>query len=179
MKKWLLFISFAVIALLATVYFASPRYAISKLELAARNGNVEQLQHYIDFPSLRGNLNNRLQHRLNEALGEDTPDEVREFLAAGSSLLVGPLLQQLVAPENIGDLLSGGKALVQFGHEMYRQPLPSTEKKHRGWRLLHWRFASINRVTADYGDEQSAQLRLILERHGLHWQLVDLELLKE
>lgn len=181
MKKWHLFVVFAAMALSAVGYMTLPRYTIAKLELAARDGNVEQLQRHIDFPALRDNFKLRLQYRMSEALGEDAPEEMREFLAAGSNLLFGPLLEQLITPENIGDLLKGGRTLYQFERELYRQTSPPAQsiqtQGNTRWRLWAWRFTGANRVTADYGDERAAQLRLTLERHRLSWRLVDLELL--
>lgn len=183
MKKWL-FVTLFSFALLAAGYIALPRYTIEQLEQAARNENTEQLQRHIDFPALRDNLKLRLQRRLRESMGEEIPEEFGELLSAGANLFIGPLLQQLVTPEGIGELLRGGEELREFERELYGQSSPSPrqlpeakEDREAGWHLQRWRVAGANRVTADYGEEDAAELRLILERRGLRWQLVDIQLL--
>lgn len=185
-KKWLFFALFS-FALLAAGYIALPRYTIGQLEQAARNENTEQLQRHIDFPALRDNLKLRLQRQLRESVGDEMPEEFGELLSAGANLFIGPLLQQLVTPEGIGELLRGGEELREFERELYRQSSPpprqppavesEEEGAEAGWQLQRWRFAGANRVTADYGEGGAAELRLILERRGLHWQLVDIQLL--
>ncbi len=183
MKKWL-FVTLFSFALLAAGYIALPRYTIEQLDQAARNENTEQLQRYIDFPALRDNLKLRLQRRLRESMGEEIPEEFGELLSAGANLFIGPLLQQLVTPEGIGELLRGGEELREFERELYGQSSPTPrqrpegkEDREAGWHLQRWRFTGANRVTADYGEEGAAELRLILERRGLRWQLVDIQLL--
>ncbi|SFC08183.1 Protein of unknown function [Microbulbifer thermotolerans] len=183
MKKWLT-IALVSFALLAAGYIALPRYAIEQLEMAARDENEEQLQRYIDFPALRDNLRLRLQRKLRESVNGDVPEEFREFLAAGVNLFVSPLLQQLVTPEGIGELLRGGKDLREFELELYRMSssvsgdvVDVPENEENTWQLRRWRFVGVNLVSADYGGDTTARLRLILERRGLRWQLVDLHLL--
>ncbi|MFC6977530.1 DUF2939 domain-containing protein [Microbulbifer taiwanensis] len=130
MKKWLCVVLIS-LALLAAGYIALPRYTIGQLEQAARNEDSEQLQRHIDFPALRDNLQQGLQRQLRESMGEEVPAELGDFLAAGANLLIAPLLQQLVTPEGIGELLRGGRELREFERELYRQssPRPGNSRK--------------------------------------------------
>jgi len=183
MKKWLLAALVAVV-LLAVGYIALPEYTLDRLEQAAETENVEQLQRYIDFPALRDNLKVRLQRQLRESAGDDIPPEFGDLLVAGANLFIGPLLQHLVTPEGIGELLQGGRNLRAFERELYRQSSPSVEPPPEmeedggaGWHRQRWRFTGFNRVTADYGEDGETQLRLLLERQGMRWRLVDIELL--
>lgn len=183
MKKGLL-ISALLLALFAGGYAALPRYTAEQIVRAAEAEDTERLRRYIDFPTLRENLKLRLQQRLRESMGESVPEELSELFAAGANLFIMPLLNQLVTPEGIGDLLRGGKNLREFERELYRDSLPNGEPvepaprdREGDWRLLSWRFLDFNHVAADCGDENGAQLRLILQRQGLHWRLVDIALL--
>ncbi|WP_323846354.1 DUF2939 domain-containing protein [Microbulbifer magnicolonia] len=195
MKK-LLWIALLSLTLLVAGYVALPGYSLEQLEQAAQDASAEQqsvrrqgvetLQHYVDFPVLRDNLKLRLQQRLRESMGDALPAEFDELISAGASLFIGPLLQQLVTPAGIADLLRGGRNLREFERELYRQQGAPAATELRepetsgdsGWQRLRWRFAGIDRVVADYGERGQADLRLILARRGLRWQLVDLELLQ-
>ncbi|MGL6162448.1 DUF2939 domain-containing protein [Microbulbifer sp.] len=183
MKKGLL-ISALLLALFAGGYTALPWYTAEQIVRAAEAEDIERLRGYIDFPTLRENLKLRLQQRLRESMGESVPEELSELLTAGANLFIVPILNQLVTPEGIGDLLRGGKNLREFERELYRDSLPDGEpvepdprEREGDWRLLGWHFVDFNRVAADCGDDNGAQLRLILERQGLHWRLVDIALL--
>ncbi|SHF24234.1 Protein of unknown function [Microbulbifer donghaiensis] len=195
MKKWL-GVALLSLALIIIGYVALPGFALEQLEQAAqaadareqgeRQRGVENLRRYVDFPVLRDNLKLRLQRQLRESMGDSLPEEFDEFLVAGANLFIGPLLNQLVTPEGIADLLRGGKNMYEFERDLYRRRSPSIESqaqehdadKEAGWQRLAWRFVGLNRVTADYGDSDQAALRLELERRGLRWQLVDIELLQ-
>lgn len=195
MKKWLglALMSFALIVI---GYVALPGYALEQLEQAAeeadareqrvRQEGMDKLQRYVDFPELRDNLKLRLQRQLRESMGNSLPEEFDELLVAGTNLFIGPLLSQLITPAGIADLLRGGTNLYEFERELYRRQSPPAQNQAQeqgasedaGWQRLDWRFTSFNRITADYGEGGRASLRLMLERHGLRWQLVDIELLE-
>lgn len=185
MKKWL-WISVVSLAVLAAGYIALPRYTVAQLEEAARREDVERLQRYIDFPVLRDNLKARVQERLRRSMDDSVPQELNELFTAGTNLFIGPLLQQLVTPAGVGDLLRGGRNLAEFERELYRQPADGGAGGDTGapaddgeWQLLGWRLAGLNRATADYGSDGDVQLRLFLERRGLRWRLVDIALLQD
>lgn len=182
MKKWLLTILLS-LSVVAAGYIALPRYTLEQLVDAAEAENIDRLQRYIDFPALRDNLKAGVQRRLRESMDEAIPEELGELFAAGTNLFIGPILQQLVTPEGIAELLRGGKNLREFERDLYReyppedsQPMADDEDSTGDWHLQGWRFVDINRVSADYGGDGDTQLRLILERQGLHWRLVDIEL---
>lgn len=192
MKKWM-GMALLAFALIAIGYVALPGFALERLEQAAqavdandpreRQRGVEALRRYVDFPVLRDNLKLRLQRQLRESMGDSLPQEFDELLVAGTNLLLSPLLSRLVSPEGIADLLRGGRNMHEFERELYRQRRPRTEpeqhtaEQNAEWRRLGWRFAGPNRITADYGDSDRAALRVALERRGLRWRMVDIELL--
>jgi len=187
MKKWL-WSSLVLLAMLAAGYVALPRYTVAQLEQAARSEDSERLQQYVDFPALRDNLQQRLQQRLHGSMGDSVPPELDELLTAGANLFIGPLLRQWITPAGIGELLRGGRNLAEFERELYRQArqpeygsqaVPPRPAEPAGdWQLQHWHLAGINSAVADYGDGERPQLRLYLERQGLHWRLVDIALLQ-
>ncbi|WP_193162935.1 DUF2939 domain-containing protein [Microbulbifer hainanensis] len=185
MKKWL-WITLLALMVVAAGYVALPRYTVAKLEEAARAEDIEALQQYVDFPALRDNLKVRVQRHLVESMGDSVPPEFGELLTAGTNLFIGPLLRQLVTPRGISDLLRGGKNLQAFERELYREsmgdtvnPPPDDVEQSGDWQLQAWRFTGLNQVSADYGENGEVALRLIMERQGLHWRLVDIALLND
>lgn len=186
MAKWLLK-TLILLLILGGGYIAWPRYSVEQLENAARTEDLDKLQRYIDFPELRDNLQQRLQRQLRDSMGEEIPPELSDLFVAGSNLFMAPLLRQLITPGGVAELLRGGRDLRAFERELYRQqwePMeepdrsgPDAVTKENGWQLQGWRLTGLNRAAADYGDGESRELRLILERQGLHWRLVDIALL--
>ena len=184
MTKWLLK-TLVLLLILAAAYAAWPRYSVEQLEEAARAEDMDRLQRYIDFPELRGNMQLRLQRHLRESVGEDVPEEWGDLLIAGSNLFMGPLLRQLVTPEGIAELMRGGKDLRAFERELYSQQRGSSAAgpdagaaEGEDWQLLEWQLTGFNSAEADYGEGGVPQLRLLLQRQGLRWRLVDIVLLE-
>ncbi|WP_444920358.1 DUF2939 domain-containing protein [Microbulbifer sp. CnH-101-G] len=198
MKKTL-WAGIVVLALIVAGYVALPFYAMEQLQRAAqmagaqepekRRESIDTLERYVDFPVLRDNLRVRLQEELRSSIGNSIPQEFDELLTAGANFVMGPLMQQFVTPEGIAALLRGGEDLEGmerrlFGQyaapdaDLYPQAQQESEKKpESSWRRLKWRFTDINHLSADYGEADRAELRLTMQRNGLHWQLVDIELI--
>lgn len=166
-------------------YIALPWYTVERIERTAAEDDVERLAGYIDFPTLRDNLKAGLQEDLRRSMGDDVPPELSDFLSAGTNLLIGPILRQLVTPEGMAELLRGGESLLAFERELYRRSGPpatgdeGSEEVTEDWRLLGWRFDGLNRVHADYGPQGDPQLQLLLQRQGAQWRVVDLQFLPE
>lgn len=180
MKKWFLL----ALLLLVASYVGTAWHSARQIAETAHREDLQRFQGYIDLPSLRANLKLQLEQRLRESLGSETSPELSDFLTAGANLFIGPLLQGLVTAEGLAALLRGGDQLWLFERELYR----STDRDARSGRtmeerdsnsedleLVALRFTALDRVAADYGASDAAELRLILERQGVHWRVVDLE----
>ncbi|WP_444937945.1 DUF2939 domain-containing protein [Microbulbifer sp. JMSA002] len=198
MKKFL-WAGAVIIMVITAGYVALPFYAMEQLQRAAqmagaqepekRRESIDTLERYVDFPVLRDNLRVRLQEQLRSSIGNSIPQEFDELLTAGANFVMGPLMQQFVTPEGVAALLRGGEDLQGMERKLFGQDTapqadsyPQTrqdfeEKPESSWRRLKWRFTDINHLSADYGEANRAELRLIMQRNGLHWQLVDIELL--
>ncbi|MCW8126265.1 DUF2939 domain-containing protein [Microbulbifer halophilus] len=188
MTKWFLR-TLIPLVVLAGCYIAWPRYSIEMLENAARDEDLETLQDYVDFPALRDNLQSRLQRRVRESMADDLPAEWGDLFTAGTNLFMAPLLRQLVTPKGVAGLLRGGRDLRALERELYRQVPPpgggpeaapeTGDHAPDSWQLQGWGLVGIDRASADYGDGGRHELRLMLERQGLRWRLVDIALLTE
>ena len=179
MKKWFLL----ALLLLVGAYVGTPWYTARQIAEAAHREDLQRFRGYIDLPGLRANLKLQLEQRLRESLGADTAPELSDFLTAGANLFIGPLLQGMVTAEGLAALLRGDDQLWLFERELYRSADPDRpegrtmegrERDSGELELVSLRFVGLDRVAADYGANEAAELRLILERQGIHWRVVDL-----
>nr|WP_255775456.1 DUF2939 domain-containing protein [Microbulbifer sediminum] len=166
--------------MLAAAYVAMPWYTAHQLAETAHNREIEQFGEYLDLPALRANLKTHMQQRMRESMDRDVPPELSDFLAAGANLFLSPLLEGLVTAEGLAALLRGGDELWQFERDLYRpeagrdRPAAGARRDGGELRLRRWGFTGVSRIAADYGAGDETELRLVLERQGLHWRVIDL-----
>ncbi|WP_444926182.1 DUF2939 domain-containing protein [Microbulbifer sp. TRSA002] len=196
MKK-ILWMSGLVLVLITAGYVALPFYSIEQLQRAAimaksdqpqvRAESIDMLERYVDFPVLRDNLKIRLQQQLRNSLSNSIPQEFDELLSAGANFFMDPLLQQFITPEGIADLLRGGEDLEAFQREIYRQggetpdisgnETSAAEENEDSWQRMGWHFTDLNHLSVEYGEHGRPELRMLMQRNGLRWQLVDIQLI--
>ncbi|WP_160152077.1 DUF2939 domain-containing protein [Microbulbifer sp. ALW1] len=106
MGKWLARGSLLVI-LLGVVYAALPWYSARQLIAAAQSEDVATLERYVDFPTLRSNILQDLREEMRGSMGANLPPELDGLFTAGSDLILKPLVERLVSPQGISDLIQG------------------------------------------------------------------------
>lgn len=200
MKRWL---SGAIVFLVLFLgaYIALPWYSAVQLVDAAQRDNVEKLKRYVDFPALQTNIKRRLQEEWRASMGGDLPPELGGLFTAGSELILGPLVDRFVSPRGISDLIQGRRDWRELEKALEGKPgaspgtdtTPPTsapdgkpeaenkdEERRQHWRLSRWYFRGLNLVVAESRNPAAdTVVRLYLQRRGWHWQLVDLELIKD
>ncbi|WGL15594.1 DUF2939 domain-containing protein [Microbulbifer bruguierae] len=196
MVKWLLR-GLVLQVLAGLVYAALPWYSARQLVDAAQHDDVTRLERYIDFPQLRGNIRRHLQDELRSSMSDNFPAEFGDLFAAGSDLLLGPLVDHLISPEGIADLIQGRQDWREFERELERvfsgsrqqsaprsPSLPPERAAREGevsraahdhhWKLQRWYFSGFNTVHVVCGSDDDTRVALILQRQGLRWRLVDM-----
>jgi hypothetical protein len=109
------------IALLAVValvivgaYFASPYWALHRIQSAARDGNGDRLASYVDFPAVRESVKAQMQAvMLKKMLGS----ELRTNPLAGLGMIfaggmVNAIVDGIVTPDNLAAMINNGNAPV-------------------------------------------------------------------
>lgn len=203
MNKWL-WRGLLLCLLLVAAYVALPWYSARQLVAAAQQEDVAQLQRYIDFPQLRSNIKLRLQDRLQESMGSNLPPELGGLISAGTDLILGPIVDRLISPRGVSDLIQGRRDWRELEKELQgpvagtatapAQPEPAPAPSQPGasaedaaedhrWRVQSWHFTGANRVEVICGSEDVSggddpEVHLFLERQGLRWRLVDMALLE-
>ncbi len=151
-------IALAIVVFTAAIYF-SPQLTLSRINNAVQTGNSEQLAEFIDFPVLKENLKHKLNSRFSP---EPQPENNNVFSGLGQALVglfVGPLIDSLVTPEGMLDLLTSSS---QDSGPTYRNT----------------RYSHFNKFHLEILEAESDKLVLQLDferRNLIHWQLVDLQ----
>ncbi|WP_226664746.1 DUF2939 domain-containing protein [Microbulbifer aggregans] len=204
MKTWWLR-GLLILFLGAVIYAALPWYSARQLIEASRQGDVAQMERYIDFPLLRANIKQHLQQELRASMGGNVPQELDGLFNAGSDLILGPVVERLVSPRAIAEFIQGRKEWRELEKELESAVVPAddsgrnapppkpvekspvesgsdsaAEQARRRWQLQRWSFSGLNQVTVVCGSEADhKQVELYLERQGLRWRLVDLTLVNK
>ncbi|WP_299594248.1 DUF2939 domain-containing protein [uncultured Microbulbifer sp.] len=195
------------LVVIAAVYAALPWYSAKQLIEAAHHEDTAALERYVDFPQLRFNIRRRLNDEVQESVGTNVPPELGGLLTAGADLILGPLVDRLISPQGISDLIQGQKDWRELERDLERAlggagasppsapstslspqqppaPPSATEDKvaadphDHHWRLRHWYFSGLNTVGVICGNkEDDTGVKLLLRRSGLRWQLVDMHLI--
>lgn len=204
MKKWW-WRGLLVLAVGVVVYAALPWYSARQLIEASQQGDIVRMERYIDFPQLRANIKQRLQQELRASMGGTVPKEFDGLFAAGSDLILGPLVVRLISPRGISDLIQGrkewrelekalGKEVDSTGvpsAEAGRNPPPTgsddnvpvepadaaAEQERQRWQLQRWYFSGLNQIVVVCGNQvDDKKVQLYFERQGIRWRMVDLAL---
>ena len=172
-------------------WFASPYVALESIKSAIHHENADKLSSFVDFNSLRTNLNNQLdnQIRLKALELNSTQEPLTQFVASG---LAQRLVNELVTPQGLIQLLQGrtdiDKALKIKDEAMAKEVLiqakidPNLFEENKG-KSKGGDFS----LTMNYGDDfdhffihvnrrQNPQKSVVitLERIGFFsWQITD------
>ncbi|MBV7259180.1 DUF2939 domain-containing protein [Erythrobacter crassostreae] len=170
-NKFLVFgIPAIVIAAVVGWYFASPGLAMMQLRDAAQSGDEVQLEESIDFPRLRDGLKADLKARM--AAEVVTSDNVG-MEALGSALglaMIDPIIDGFVTPETMAALVRKGRLESPDQKSQSEQP----EAQEAEWAIER---EGISRFSAQPDSPDGEEMpKLIFERDGLGWKLVELDL---
>lgn len=169
------------------VFTLTPFWALYGLAAAIRAKDTAYLERHVNFRTLRLSL---IRQATAAARGGDgTPAEGRERLVDAAVALAIPLVETLVTPPTVIDLLDDGwpQALDLGGDGAGLGPRPPGTEE-RGLhidgvgRLAPFYLASEMRgfrtvvVTVPPGAAQRSRFRIRLRLRGWTWRLVDIEL---
>lgn len=93
-------------------WYGSPYSAVNSIRLAVKNHDAENLNKFIDFPAVRESLKVQLTNEVNLKLDEKSSKNPLAALGqVFSASIVNSLVDQLVTPKGMVELLEGGKKL--------------------------------------------------------------------
>lgn len=178
MKKLLLGV--VLLLVMAAGYFAAAPYiSVLAIQKGLEENDSATLVRYIDFPSLRQNLKEQLNATY---LGES--DGQANFLSAlmngFKAKLVDSMVESLITPEGLANLMAGKRSFSQAGEA---PPVASSaekpEEKKKVFDDARFTYDSLEQFSVWLPDSKGTPMRLILQRRGAIWKLVNITLPQE
>ena len=176
MKK-LLWLLLALLLLLAGVLVSGPYLTVRGLAQAIETRDTARLDRYIEFPLLRANLRAQLNDYVVRRAGPDMQSNVLgALLLSASEKLTGTAVDAMVTPTGIGALLEGNTLWKRASNDLESNDAYAAPRKPRPLQGAEHHFDSLSRFTATARTPQGAPMVFVLQRFGLRWKLVDIQL---
>lgn len=171
MKKLLLGV--VLLLVIAAGYFAAAPYlSVRAIQKGLATNDSATLVRYIDFPSLRQNLKEQLNAAyLNESAGQT--NFLSALMNGFKAKLVDSMVESLVTPEGLANLMVGKRSLSQGGEA---PPAAQTEEKQKVFDDARFTYDSLEQFSVWLPDTKGTEMRLILQRRGAIWKLVNITL---
>ena len=176
-RSWVVLAVSAAVLVGAAAYGLSPFLAVKSLKDAARSGDRDRLEEFVDFPTVRENLKSQIAAGLMKSISTDPQMSGNPFAAAGALLvpaITDRMVNSIVTPDGIALVLSQGKV-----SRADREPdSESTNRKASSNIETVLSYRTLNRFHADLRrrDQPETTLALTLERRGLFaWKLIRID----
>jgi len=173
MKKlaWVLVL---LICIVAGIFVSGPYITVAAIKTGIATGDAAVLTRYIDFPLLRQNLKVQLNSAAEKENDRASQNNMFSALMAGfKAKLIDSMVDSMVTPEGLANLMAGKRAASQQGDGAAQQAKPEKEDVFRDARFT---FDSLESFSIWVPNESGGELRLVLQRQGLVWKLVNLDL---
>lgn len=178
MKK--IFVVLAVFVLIVIGYaYYSPYMALKNMREAAETQNVEKLSRYIDYDSVRTNLNSQIKTAMvNQVMNHQ---EMQNNPFAGLALAIVPtmveqLTEVLVSPEAVGAMIKGANVGEVSKGEVNQANAPK-EGRDEEWGKATSEYIGYSQFVVSVVGEGSGPIRFNFNREGLfEWQLKEIRL---
>lgn len=175
MKKALL-----VLLLLAVVgvgYIAAgPYITVAAIREGIADNDAEKLTENIDFPMLRQNIKDQLNASAKAESERSSENNIFSALMNGfKTKLIDNMVESIVTPEGIANLMAGKKSLSPQEPTSAPSPSPSQERKDV-FKDARFTYDSIDSFSIWIPNTKNGEMRLVLQRRGLTWKLVNMSL---
>ena len=176
MKKLLLLLGLVVV-LLAGWLVSGPYLTLRGLAGAIEQRDTSQLDRYVDFPMLRANLRAQLDDYVVRRAGPDVQSNlVGALLLTAGQKLSGTAVDAMVTPAGIGALMEGHTLWKRASNDLESNDAYAAPRAARPLQGATHRFESTSRFTATTHTAKGAPVVFVLQRQGLRWKLVNIEL---
>ena len=147
-----------------------PYRTLSGLRIALAQGDGNALTEYVDFPTLRQNLKQQLMTRANAGVNSLLPNGIVSQIAGGiANTVVDTTVDTLVTPSGLNRIVSGASIVAgQLSSTSTTSPTDALANAHGSFQSTS---AFTFTVPQSWGD-----LVIELTRHGLDWQLTNVNL---
>lgn len=165
-----------VLAVLSAAYSVWPFIALFKLVEAVRERNLAGVTARVDVAALSRSLSQQVMQGYAHAAGAPSSPLAQQLVISLGAGLADPLVQKMVTPEAVADLVQVGWPVAVLGHKP--ADLPGIGYAGDAWQLY---------LNAEYGFDEfrlwlpvdkplAEQYRLTMRRSGVTWRLAGIVL---
>jgi hypothetical protein len=170
--KFSIFSIITIVIVISAYLYASPYLALKNLKSAAEQNDIETINQYIDYPSVRQSLKDQLSAYMLEDSKPEKSNTLAKFGKMLANSMAEPLLDAVVTPTGIGLILQGKN--LNPSHMSSNTPMtndPQQAKEENTEYKLY--YTSFNRFVIDVKSKQrhNQQVQVVMQREGLHWQI--------
>jgi hypothetical protein len=174
MKK-VVILAVALAGLLATASYFSPHWALYRMRSAVESRDYKAFSAYVDFTSLRNSFKQQMTGKDGDnRAGQDNDSPLEPLTRAIVSGLAGPLIDAMLTPAGVIEMLGTGKPGVTqsvIASTVTQVPniaaLPDMKLSYRGWDKVLFRAEGLPETSGYF----------VLHRQGWwSWKLAAVEL---
>jgi hypothetical protein len=183
--KWWLLVSLGIIV--GAYWYWSPLWAVHEMQVAAKSGDADTFNSYVDYPNLRESLKGQFSAMMARRMAsEPASDSDNSFAKAGAALgsalalmMVDKLVDGFVRPEVVMQAMQRGKMTPAEDSKQERgtnktpastgdEPVVST-KRHGANKYIVY--------LSSQGEPERQRVGFVLERSGFAaWKLTEIRL---
>jgi len=183
------------LVVLALCYFASPYWTLYRLKRAVDRNDAIFVSDHVDFPQFRESVKGALMASLAKETAKDDAEGIEALGAAFGALMVGPMIDSLVTPEGLIQMMQGRDMGSIVDGESGRAQAVSTEPgrdggagetRTSGMEVSEMGYETLNRFAVTLAGEvdestlERKSVTVLFSRRGLTgWQLSGMRLLTD
>ncbi len=156
---------------LGVCFYYTPFWAVSNMKKAAAERDADTLSEYVDFPSLKESLKANFNTMMATEVSKNTSDNpFGAFGAALATVLINPMIDNLVTPEGLAMLMKGETPEMEEANRKGEENRFNTNKNTET-TMSYDSFHSFI-VTIKEKDSSDDPMKIIFKRHGIiSWKL--------
>jgi hypothetical protein len=165
----------ALLAVAVGVFVLSPWWSLAGLARAAITADKQRLALYVDFPRVRENLRAQFNAQIAASMAEEMKDN--PFAALGTllgSAIVDKAVEAFVTADGFARLM---QEALRDNHADTESTASQAEVAQKLYGQVGLEWLSLSAIRAFVPDEtDQPAVTVLLERSGLTWRVVDIEL---
>lgn len=173
-NKGYIFTVAGIVGLGSIWFYFSPYLMYQSFKQAADRGDTSAISQNVDFPVFRESVKTAVKARMgqevNRQIANNNPLGALGAMFASSlgGVVVDPLVEQLVTPEGIANIMQGKAQLSGNGNSNASSDSASPN--------VSMGYKSFNSFAVSMNSPAEGEMSLIFHRSGLSWKLSELQL---
>lgn len=159
------------VAVLLSVYFASPYYSLWRFGETIRANDMNALAARVDFPEVRGSLKKQVRDHFFGVLDKKKNDPIAQLFTSAQPSVLDRLIDAYVTPDGLATIISN-PAPIKSASSFASLSAAGGERREIDWSKARRAFFTSPRDFA--ADHEGITLRFRFD--GLRWKLREIDL---